>query len=117
MRIDLTGKKALVTGSTRGIGRAIAGMLAECGADVAIVGRDKAKADAVAAEVPRARGFAADVSVPAEVERLVGEVETALGGLDILVNNAGITKDNLMLRMKDDDWDAVLNAKIGRAHV
>ena len=117
MRIDLTGKKALVTGSTRGIGRAIAGMLAECGADVAIVGRDKAKADAVAAEVPRARGFAADVSVPAEVERLVGEVETALGGLDILVNNAGITKDNLMLRMKDDDWDAVLNANLRSAFV
>ena len=63
------------------------------------------------------RGFAADVSVPAEVERLVGEVETALGGLDILVNNAGITKDNLMLRMKDDDWDAVLNANLRSAFV
>jgi 3-oxoacyl-[acyl-carrier protein] reductase len=117
MRIDLTGKKALVTGSTRGIGRAIAEMLAECGAEVAVVGRDKGKAEAVAAEIPRARGFAADVSVPAEVERMVGEVESALGGIDILVNNAGITKDNLMLRMKDDDWDAVLNANLRSAFV
>jgi 3-oxoacyl-[acyl-carrier protein] reductase len=117
MQIDLTGKKALVTGSTRGIGRAIAEMLAACGADVAVVGRDKAKADAVAAEIPRARGFAADVSVPAEVERLVGEVEAALGGIDVLVNNAGITKDNLMLRMKDEDWDAVLNANLRSAFV
>ena len=117
MRIDLTGKKALVTGSTRGIGRAIAEMLAECGAEVAVVGRDKGKAEAVAAEIPRARGFAAEVSVPAEVERMVGEVESALGGIDILVNNAGITKDNLMLRMKDDDWDAVLNANLRSAFV
>ena len=76
-----------------------------------------AKAEAVAAEIPRARGFAADVSVPAEVERMVGEVESALGGIDILVNNAGITKDNLMLRMKDDDWDAVLNANLRSAFV
>lgn len=117
MQIDLSGKKALVTGSTRGIGRAIAGMLAECGADVAIVGRDKAKADAVAAELPRAKGFACDVSVPDEVVKLVADVEAGLGGIDILVNNAGITRDNLMLRIKDDDWNAVIDANLRSAFI
>jgi 3-oxoacyl-[acyl-carrier protein] reductase len=117
MNIDLNGKKALVTGSTRGIGRSIAEMLAACGADVAIVGRDKAKADAVAAGIPRAKGFAADVSVPADIETLVADVEAALGGIDILVNNAGITRDNLMLRIKDDDWNAVIDANLRSAFV
>lgn len=117
MHIDLTGKRALVTGSTRGIGRGIAETLAAAGADVAIVGRDKAKADEVAATIPRARGFACDVSVPDEIVRLVGEVEEALGGIDILVNNAGITRDNLMLRIKDDDWNAVIDANLRSAFV
>ena len=117
MQIDLSGKKALVTGSTRGIGRAIAGMLAECGADVAIVGRDKARADAVAAEIPRAKGFGCDVAVPAEIEKLVADVEAGLGGIDILVNNAGITRDNLMLRIKDHDWNAVIDANLRSAFI
>ena len=115
MKIDLHGKRALVTGSTRGIGREIAGALAECGADVAIVGRDKARADEVAAGVPRAKGFGCDVAVPAEVEKLIADVESALGGIDILVNNAGITRDNLVLRIKDDDWDAVIDANLRSA--
>ena len=115
MQIDLTGKRALVTGSTRGIGRAIAGALASCGAAVAIVGRDKTKAESVAAEITGAKGFGCDVCVPAEIEQLVADVEAALGGIDILVNNAGITRDNLMLRMKDDDWDAVLDANLRSA--
>ena len=115
--IDLTGRRALVTGSTRGIGRAIADTLAACGAQVAVVGRDAAKAAEVAAQVPNAKGFGADVSVPAEVERMVGEVEAAFGGIDILVNNAGITRDNLMLRIKDEDWDAVINANLRSAFV
>ncbi|MEA3245676.1 MAG: 3-oxoacyl-[acyl-carrier-protein] reductase [Gemmatimonadota bacterium] len=115
--MDLTGKRALVTGSTRGIGRSIAGMLADCGADVAIVGRDQAKADEVAAQIPRARGFHCDVAVPADVERLVADVEAALGGIDCLVNNAGITRDNLMLRLKDDDWNAVIDANLRSAFV
>ena len=117
MHIDLTGKRALVTGSTRGIGRGIAETLAAAGADVAIVGRDKAKAEEVAATIPRARGFACDVSVPSEIEKLVAEVEAALGGIDILVNNAGITRDNLMLRIKDDDWNAVIDANLRSAFV
>jgi 3-oxoacyl-[acyl-carrier protein] reductase len=117
VKIDLTGRRALVTGSTRGIGRSIAGMLADCGADVAIVGRDQAKADEIAAQIPRARGFHCDVSVPADVERLVADVETAFGGIDCLVNNAGITRDNLMLRLKDEDWNAVIDANLRSAFV
>jgi 3-oxoacyl-[acyl-carrier protein] reductase len=117
VKIDLSGRRALVTGSTRGIGRSIAGMLADCGADVAIVGRDQARADEIAAQIPRARGFHCDVSVPADVERLVADVETAFGGIDCLVNNAGITRDNLMLRLKDEDWNAVIDANLRSAFV
>jgi 3-oxoacyl-[acyl-carrier protein] reductase len=114
-QFSLEGKVAVVTGSTRGIGRAIAGTLAACGARVAVVGRDKAKADAVAAELPNARGFGCDVAVPADVLALVENVEKEFGTLDILVNNAGITKDNLMLRIKDEDWDAVLDSNLRSA--
>ena len=117
MKIDLSGKVALVTGSTRGIGRAIAQELVACGARVAVVGRDLAKAEAVAEELGEARGFACDIMVPADVTMLVQSVEDAFGSLDILVNNAGITKDNLMLRMKDDDWDAVLDTNLRSAFV
>ena len=113
MRIDLTGRNALVTGSTRGIGRAIAESLATAGARVAIVGRDKGRAEAVAAEIGGgAQGFACDVSEVSQVTALVEEVEQAFGGIDILVNNAGLTRDNIMLRLKDEDWDAVINANL-----
>lgn len=115
--IDLTGRVALVTGSTRGIGRAIAAALVAAGARVAIVGRDQARADAVAAELGQAQGFACDVSDPAAVTRLIEAVEAAFGSCDILVNNAGITKDNLMLRMKDEDWDAVVDTNLKSAFV
>jgi len=118
MRIDLTGRVALVTGSTRGIGRAIATTLAECGARVAIVGRDAAKASAVAAEIsPDARGFACDMADSATVSALVAGVEEAFGSVDVLVNNAGLTRDNIMLRLKDEDWDAVLDANLRGAFV
>ena len=118
MNIDLSGKVALVTGSTRGIGRAIAELLAGCGAKVAIVGRDLAKAQAAAAEVGQgAQGFACEISDPAQVTALVEAVEKAFGQLDILVNNAGITKDNLMLRMKDEDWNAVLETNLRSAFI
>lgn len=118
MQISLKDKVALVTGSTRGIGRAIAETLAESGARVAIVGRDQAKADAVAAELGGGhKGFAADIGDPAQVTALVEAVEKHFGQLDILVNNAGITKDNLILRMKDEDWNAVLETNLRSAFV
>jgi 3-oxoacyl-[acyl-carrier protein] reductase len=118
MKIDLTGRVALVTGSTRGIGRAIAETLAACGARVAIVGRDAAKASEVASQIsPEARGFGCDVSDVASVTALVGAVEEAFGQIDILVNNAGLTRDNIMLRLKDDDWDEVIDANLRGAFV
>ncbi|HEY7684034.1 MAG TPA: 3-oxoacyl-[acyl-carrier-protein] reductase [Gemmatimonadales bacterium] len=111
--IDLSGKTAFVTGSTRGIGRAVAAQLYQAGASVAVVGRDQVKADAVAAELgDRARGAACDVSNGAQVQAAVSTVEQALGPVDILVNNAGITRDNLLLRMSEGEWDEVLRANL-----
>ena len=113
IQIDLTGKNALVTGSTRGIGRAIAETLAKAGARVAIVGRDIEKAREAAAAVGNgAQGFACDVTDTAAVAKLIADVEAAFGSIDILVNNAGITRDNLVMRLKDDDWDAVQNSNL-----
>jgi 3-oxoacyl-[acyl-carrier protein] reductase len=120
MQIDLGGRVAVVTGSTRGIGRAIAGTLADAGARVAVVGRDRAKAEAVATEIggaDRARGFACEISDPASVTALIEEAERAFGSVDILVNNAGLTRDNILFRLKDDDWDAVLDANLRGAFV
>jgi 3-oxoacyl-[acyl-carrier protein] reductase len=117
IQIDLTGRVALVTGSTRGIGRAIAATLAKAGARVAVTGRDQAKAEAAAAELAaetgaEVRGYAADVGEVAQAAALVEAVERDFGQLDILVNNAGLTRDNLLMRLKDDDWDAVINANL-----
>lgn len=113
MKIDLSGKSALVTGSTRGIGRAIAAQLALAGARVAVVGRDRGRAeDAAGALSPDARGYACDVGDVASVTALVEAVERDFGAIDILVNNAGLTRDNLLLRLKDDDWDLVLDANL-----
>jgi 3-oxoacyl-[acyl-carrier protein] reductase len=113
MKIDLTGRVALVTGSTRGIGRAIAASLVECGARVAVTGRDKSTADRVASELGGGtRGFGCDVADTSAVTQLISEVEAAFGSLDILVNNAGLTRDNVVMRLKDDDWDAVIDANL-----
>jgi 3-oxoacyl-[acyl-carrier protein] reductase len=113
MKIDLAGRSALVTGSTRGIGRAIAEALAGAGARVAVVGRDQGKAaEAATAIGGGAQGFAADVGDPASIVALVEAVEKAFGQIDILVNNAGLTRDNILFRIKDDDWDTVLDANL-----
>jgi 3-oxoacyl-[acyl-carrier protein] reductase len=113
MNIDLTGRNALVTGSTRGIGRAIAEAFSTAGARVAVVGRDQQRADEAATAVGNgAKGFAADVTDTGAIARLVDDVEKAFGGIDILVNNAGITRDNIVMRLKDEDWDIVQNANL-----
>ena len=113
MKIDLTGRTALVTGSTRGIGRAIAQSLADAGARVAVVGRDQARAGQAAQAIGAgAQGFGADVGDPASIVALVESVERAFGQVDVLVNNAGLTRDNILFRIKDDDWDAVLDANL-----
>ena len=118
MKIDLIGRTALVTGSTRGIGRAIAESLAEAGARVAVVGRDQARATEAAAAIGNgARGFAADVGDVASILAMVEAVEKEFGQIDILVNNAGLTRDNILFRIKDDDWDAVLDANLRGAFV
>ena len=113
MKIDLSGRNALVTGSTRGIGRAIAEAFAESGARVAVVGREQQRADEAAAAIGNgAQGFATDVSDTAAVTKLIDDVEKAFGSIDVLVNNAGITRDNIVMRLKDEDWDAVQNANL-----
>jgi 3-oxoacyl-[acyl-carrier protein] reductase len=118
VKIDLSGRAAVVTGSTRGIGRAIAESLAGCGARVAVVGRDIERAeDAASAISSDARGFACDVGDTASVTALVDAVEKEFGAIDILVNNAGLTRDNILFRLKDDDWDAVLDANLRGAFV
>ena len=118
MNIDLSGRTALVTGSTRGIGRAIAEMLAGAGARVAVVGRDAGRAGEVAGSIGRgAAGFSCDVADVASVTALVESVERSFGQIDILVNNAGLTRDNILFRLKDDDWDAVLDANLRGAFV
>jgi 3-oxoacyl-[acyl-carrier protein] reductase len=113
MKIDLTGKTAFVTGSTRGIGLAIARAFYGAGAKVAIVGRDAERAKPVADELgERATGVACDVAVAEQVEAAITATESALGPVDILVNNAGLTRDNILLRLTDADWDAVLDANL-----
>ena len=106
---DLTGKTALVTGATGGIGGAIARALHRQGAVVAISGTRREALDALAAELgARVHVLPCDLGDAAAVEALVPAAEAALGQLDILVNNAGITRDNIFMRMKDEEWDRVI---------
>jgi 3-oxoacyl-[acyl-carrier protein] reductase len=110
---DLTGRFALVTGATGGIGGAIAKALHAQGATVALSGTRREALDALAGELgDRAHVLPADLKDPAAVDALPGAAETAMGGLDILIHNAGVTRDNLFLRMKDEEWSDVLTVNL-----
>ena len=113
---DLTGRKALVTGATGGLGGAIARTLHAQGASVAISGTRAEALEALAAELgERVVVAPCNLADKDSVEALVPAAEEKLGGLDILVNNAGITRDNLFLRLKDEDWDNVLAVNLTAA--
>jgi 3-oxoacyl-[acyl-carrier protein] reductase len=106
---DLNGKTALVTGATGGLGRAIAAALHRQGASVAISGTRRTVLEELAGTLSdRIHVLPCNLAEQAEVDALVPAAEAALGSLDILVNNAGITRDNLFLRMKDEEWDQVI---------
>ena len=110
---DLTGKRALVTGASGGIGREIAKALSKAGATVALSGTRVSALEATAQEMSGQQVIVpCNLSDLADVDALVPKVEEALGGIDILVNNAGITKDNLFMRMKDEEWDDVLKVNL-----
>lgn len=113
---QLNGKTALVTGASGGLGGAIARALHAQGATVALSGTRKEALDALAGELgERVHVLPCDLSDAAQVEALVPSAEKAMGGLDILVNNAGLTRDGLIMRMKDDDWDKVIAVNLSAA--
>ena len=112
----LAGKVAVVTGGTRGIGLAVARSLADDGASVVVSGRDPARLDSAAKELEglgaSALAVAADATKREDADRLVEAAKDRFGRIDVLVNNAGITRDQLLVRMKDDDWDQVLDTNL-----
>ena len=113
---DLTGKRALVTGASGGIGREIAKALAAAGAKVALSGTRQGALEDVAKEIGAdSPVLPCNLSKLDEVDKLVPSAEAALGGLDILVNNAGMTRDNLFMRMKNEEWDEVLAVNLTAA--
>ena len=113
---DLTGMTALVTGASGGIGSAIARALAGQGARLAVSGSNAAKLDDFRAQLGGDHvALACDLGDGAQVDRLVPDAVAALGKLDILVNNAGVTRDNLAMRMKDEEWDTVIRVNLEAA--
>ncbi|PYO43720.1 MAG: 3-oxoacyl-[acyl-carrier-protein] reductase [Gemmatimonadetes bacterium] len=115
MKIDLSGKVAVVTGGSRGIGHSIAQALARVGSRVAVLARDVTKAREAAASLgdgQGAQGYECDVSDARQVETTVAAVEKDFGRIDVVVNNAGTTRDNLLFRIAEEDWDTVLNTNL-----
>jgi 3-oxoacyl-[acyl-carrier protein] reductase len=119
--MTLTGRVALVTGASQGIGRACAVKLAQAGATLALAARGQEKLQALAAEITAAGGNAAaftlDVGDEEQIKSSFKAVVAQFGKIDILVNNAGITRDQLVMRMKRADWDAVLNTNLTSAYL
>ena len=109
---NLTGRFALVTGASGGIGGAVAKALADAGAKVALSGTRVEALEAAQKDIPNSIILPCNLSDAAATAGLVGQAEEALGGLDILVSNAGLTKDGLLMRMKDEDWDAVIDTNL-----
>ncbi len=114
--LNLNGKKALVTGGSRGIGQAIVLALAQAGARVSFTSRSPQSAEATLAKGAelgfQLYAFSGDVGSMSDCERFMEEAQTAMGGIDILVNNAGITQDNLFMRMKEEEWNQVLQTNL-----
>ena len=119
--MSLSGRVALITGASQGIGRACALKLAAAGATLAVAARNQEKLNALVAEIGAAAGKAAafplDVADEAQIKATIKAVITQFGKIDILVNNAGITRDQLVMRMKRADWDAVLNTNLTSAYL
>ncbi len=119
--MTLSGRVALVTGASQGIGRACAAKLASAGATVALAARSREKLEEVAKEIAVARGkaevFVLDVGDEEQIKSVFKSAIGQLGKIDILVNNAGVTRDQLVMRMKRSDWDAVLNTNLTSAYL
>ena len=117
--IDLTGKTAVVTGGARGIGKAIVLRLAGAGADVVVSDIDGTGAEATAAEVKalgrRSLAVQGDISSMSDAEALIEAAMAAMGRVDIFVNNAGITRDGLLVRMDEKQWDSVIAVNLRRS--
>jgi 3-oxoacyl-[acyl-carrier protein] reductase len=116
MKVDLSGQVALVTGASRGLGEAVAKALGACGARVVCVARNIEKlgdtVESIVAAGGAAEAFPCDVTSSTSVNELIEKIEATLGRLDILVNNAGITRDTLIPRMTDEQWDEVINTNL-----